>query len=152
MVRRPEHHRVVIVGTGFAGLGAAIRLKQTGEDDLIVLERASDVGGCWRDNTYPGLQCDVQSVVYSFSFAPNPDWSRAFPWGSEIHAYLKRVAAQHDLYPLIRFDTEVQEARWDADRQLWHVPTSRASTPSRARCSTRPGGGTTCRSPASAWR
>lgn len=125
MSQSPEHHRVIIIGTGFSGLGAAIKLHESGESDLVILERASDVGGCWRDNTYPGLQCDVQSVVYSFSFAPNPKWSRSFPWGSEIHSYLRDVADRHHLRRCIRFDTEVREARWNEDSQVWHVSTSR---------------------------
>ena len=73
-----EQVRIAIIGSGFGGLGTAIRLKQRGMDDFVVLERAGDVGGTWRDNTYPGCACDVQSHLYSFSFAPNPDWSRSF--------------------------------------------------------------------------
>src|ERR1700694_1718752 len=83
------HFDIAIVGTGFAGLGMAIRLKQKGISDFVVLERAGDVGGTWRDNTYPGCQCDVPSHLYSFSFAPNPNWSRAFSRQPEIWAYLR---------------------------------------------------------------
>ncbi len=122
-----HHHRVVIIGAGFSGLGAAIRLAQSGERDFVVLERASDVGGCWRDNTYPGLQCDVQSVVYSYSFAPNPDWSRDFAPGPEIHAYLRRCAERFDLRPHLRLSTEVLSARWDDERQRWRVETSQGT-------------------------
>lgn len=126
MVERAEEvqTRILIVGTGFSGLGAAIRLLESGEQDVLLIERAGDVGGCWRDNRYPGLQCDVQSVVYSFSFAPNPDWSRAFPWGTEIHAYLRQIAEQYDLMRRIRFHTELQQATWDEASQVWRVETS----------------------------
>jgi cation diffusion facilitator CzcD-associated flavoprotein CzcO len=120
-----EHHRIAIIGTGFSGLGAAIRLLQSGERDLVLLEKASDVGGCWRDNTYPGIQCDVQSVVYSFSFAPNPSWARAFARGDEIHAYLRGCAERFGVRPLIRLSTEVLDARWSDDEQLWRLETSK---------------------------
>ena len=73
-----QHRRIAIVGTGFSGLGMAIRLKQEGEHDFVLLERAGDIGGTWRDNTYPGCRCDVPSHLYSFSFAPNPNWSSTF--------------------------------------------------------------------------
>ena len=88
----PVRTRVLIIGTGFAGLGMAIRLKQAGIHDFTVLERAGEVGGTWRDNTYPGAACDVPSHLYSFSFAPNPDWSRSFSPQTEIQAYLERTA------------------------------------------------------------
>ena len=82
-----ERAGVVIVGTGFSGLCMAIRLKQSGVDDFVILERADDVGGTWRDNHYPGCACDVQSHLYSYSFEPNPDWSRQFAPQPEIWAY-----------------------------------------------------------------
>ena len=84
-----QHHRIAIVGTGFSGLGMAIRLKQEGEHDFVLLERAGDIGGTWRDNTYPGCRCDVPSHLYSFSFAPNPNWSSTFSPQSEILDYLR---------------------------------------------------------------
>jgi cation diffusion facilitator CzcD-associated flavoprotein CzcO len=74
----PDRTGVLVVGTGFAGLGTAIRLRESGRTDFVVLERGADVGGTWRDNRYPGCACDVPSHLYSFSFAPNPDWTRAF--------------------------------------------------------------------------
>src|SRR3981081_4555337 len=86
------HFEIAIIGTVFAGLGMAIRLKQQGQDDFVVLERAGDVGGTWRDNTYPGCACDVPSHLYSFSFEPNPRWTRTFSAQPEIHAYLRRCA------------------------------------------------------------
>ena len=85
--------RVAIVGSGFAGLGAAVRLKQEGIEDFVVIERAGDVGGTWRDNAYPGCACDVPSHLYSFSFAPNPGWRRSFSPQPEIHDYLRRCAS-----------------------------------------------------------
>ncbi len=118
------HLRVVIVGTGFAGLGMAIRLKQEGFDDFVVLERADDLGGTWRDNTYPGCQCDVPSHLYSFSFAPNPQWSRTFSRQPEIWAYLRRCAEEHDITPHIRFGHKLIEAAWDDDGQGWCIETS----------------------------
>jgi cation diffusion facilitator CzcD-associated flavoprotein CzcO len=121
------HHHVAIVGTGFGGLGAAIRLKQSGIDDVVLLERADDVGGTWRDNTYPGCACDVQSHVYSFSFAPNPDWSHAFSRQPEIWEYLRRCARDYGVLPHIRFGTAVTGARWGEDSARWHVSTSRGA-------------------------
>ena len=114
---------IAILGTGFAGLGMAIRLKQQGEHDFVLLERASDVGGTWRDNTYPGCQCDIPSHLYSFSFAPNPDWSRLFPTQPEIWDYLRRCAERYGVRPHIRFDHEVQGAEWDEAHGFWRVQT-----------------------------
>jgi cation diffusion facilitator CzcD-associated flavoprotein CzcO len=121
---RSEHHRVAIVGAGFAGLGAAIKLKQAGIDDLVLLERAGDVGGTWQANRYPGCQCDIPSHLYSFSFAPNPDWSRTYSLQAEIWDYLRRVAREHDVERHIRLHTEVTEARWDAENARWLLRTS----------------------------
>src|SRR5919198_4983061 len=118
------HARVAIVGTGFSGLGMAIRLKQTGNDDFVVLERAEDVGGTWRDNAYPGCACDVPSHLYSFSFAPNPDWSSTFSPQPEIHAYLRRVAEQEGVLAHVRFGCELEAAAWDEAAQRWRLRTS----------------------------
>src|SRR6266540_818633 len=101
--------RIAIVGTGFSGLGMAIRLKQEGIEDFVVFERADDVGGTWRDNTYPGCQCDVPSHLYSFSFAPNPEWSRTFSFQPEIEAYLNKVTDDIGVRPHIRFDHTVED-------------------------------------------
>ncbi len=84
-----RHIHIVILGTGFAGLGMAIRLRQQGEEDFVVLERAGDIGGTWRDNTYPGCACDIPSHLYSFSFALNPNWSRKYSHQREIQDYLR---------------------------------------------------------------
>jgi cation diffusion facilitator CzcD-associated flavoprotein CzcO len=119
-----EHFRICIVGTGFAGLGMAIRLKQQGEDDFVLLERAADIGGTWRDNTYPGCRCDVPSHLYSFSFAPNPNWSSTFSPQEEILDYLKDCAERFDVLPHVCFDTELEGAAWDEDESLWRIETS----------------------------
>jgi cation diffusion facilitator CzcD-associated flavoprotein CzcO len=95
--------RVLVVGSGFAGLGMAIRLKQAGIDDFVVLERAGEVGGTWRDNTYPGAACDVPSHLYSFSFAPNPNWSRSFSAQREIQSYLSDCAERFGVRTHLRF-------------------------------------------------
>jgi cation diffusion facilitator CzcD-associated flavoprotein CzcO len=115
---------VAIAGSGFGGLGTAIRLKQSGIDDFVVLERSSDVGGVWRDNTYPGCACDVESHLYSFSFARNPEWTRSFSPAGEIHAYLRRCAERFGILPHVRFDHEIERATWDDDAQLWRLETS----------------------------
>ena len=104
---------VLIVGSGFAGLGMAIRLKQAGIDDFVVLEQAGDVGGTWRDNHYPGAACDVPSYLYSFSFEPNPRWSRSFGEQKEILAYLNHCADKYGLRSHLRFNTRVEGASFD---------------------------------------
>ena len=123
----PARTSVVVVGTGFAGLGTAVRLLESGRADFVVLERGADVGGTWRDNTYPGCACDVPSHLYSFSFAPNPDWTRAFSPQPEIEAYLQRVARERGVLPHVRFGTELLDARWDDVTATWTVETSRGS-------------------------
>ena len=101
---------VAIVGSGFSGLCMAIRLKQEGRDDFVVLERGDDVGGTWHYNTYPGCGCDVPSHLYSFSFAPNPDWSETYSMQPEIRDYLRRCADQFGVREHIRFEHEVRAA------------------------------------------
>ncbi|MDX6665584.1 MAG: hypothetical protein QOG68_1790 [Solirubrobacteraceae bacterium] len=115
---------IAILGTGFAGLGLAIKLKQQGDDDFVVLERAGDVGGTWRDNTYPGCQCDIPSHLYSFSFAPNPNWSRLFPTQPEIWDYLRDCTDRFGVRPHIRFNCEVRGADWDEEHGFWRVQTA----------------------------
>jgi cation diffusion facilitator CzcD-associated flavoprotein CzcO len=121
----PASVRVAVIGSGFAGLGAAIALRRAGRLDFVVLERAGEVGGTWRDNRYPGCACDVPSHLYSFSFAPNPDWSRSFSAQPEIQAYLQRTAREHGVLPHVHFGTELLEARWDDAAQRWRIRTSR---------------------------
>ncbi len=118
------HVTHLVIGAGFAGLGTAIRLEEDGETDFLVIEKGSGVGGTWRDNTYPGAACDVPSQLYSFSFAPNPDWSSSFSPQPEIHAYLLRVAAESGVLDRFRFDTAVERAEWDDAAQLWRVSLS----------------------------
>jgi cation diffusion facilitator CzcD-associated flavoprotein CzcO len=112
---------VVIVGTGFSGLGMAIQLKRTGRNDFLVLEKAADVGGTWRDNTYPGCACDIQSHMYSFSFEQNPNWTRSYSPQQEIWDYLRRVTDKYGVREHIRFGTEMTSARWDAEDNRWHL-------------------------------
>jgi cation diffusion facilitator CzcD-associated flavoprotein CzcO len=121
----------VVIGTGFSGLGMAIQLKKDGRDDFVVLEKAADVGGTWRDNTYPGCACDIQSHMYSFSFAQNPRWSRSFSPQPEIWQYLRDVTDRYGLREHIRFGVEVTGARWDADERRWHVATSKGEFTTR---------------------
>jgi cation diffusion facilitator CzcD-associated flavoprotein CzcO len=119
-----EHVRVAVIGSGFGGLGAAVRLRREGITDFVVLERASSVGGTWRDNSYPGCACDVPSHLYSFSFAPNPDWPRTFSGQEHIRAYLEHVTDTFRLRPHIRFDTEVERATWNAEQVRWDIETT----------------------------
>ncbi|SNR54521.1 Predicted flavoprotein CzcO associated with the cation diffusion facilitator CzcD [Haloechinothrix alba] len=113
--------KVVIVGTGFGGLGQAIQLTRAGITDFIILEKAHEVGGTWRDNSYPGCACDIQSHMYSFSYEQNPEWSRAFSGQPEIFEYLRGVAAKHGLYEKIHFGVEMAGARWDEDEGRWYA-------------------------------
>ncbi|MGC7098671.1 flavin-containing monooxygenase [Amycolatopsis lurida] len=115
---------VLIIGTGFSGLGMAAKLRKQGRTDFVILEKAAEVGGTWRDNTYPGCACDIQSHMYSFSFEQNPSWSRAFSPQPEIWDYLRGFARKYDLYSYVRFGQEMTGARWDADEQRWHVTTT----------------------------
>lgn len=123
----PAHVRIAIVGAGFSGIGLAVKLREAGFEDLVILERAADLGGTWRANTYPGCACDVPSQLYSYSFAPNPDWSRTYGRQPEILEYLRRVARNHDVLRHIRFGTELLDARWDEDGSVWRVETSRGA-------------------------
>jgi cation diffusion facilitator CzcD-associated flavoprotein CzcO len=123
----PIHTPIAIIGSGFAGVGAAIRLAAEGFGDYLIFERSAELGGVWRDNSYPGCACDVESHLYSFSFAPNPDWSRDFAPQAEILAYLRATAARHGVGPHVRFEHEVLAATWDDAAERWHVETSRGA-------------------------
>jgi cation diffusion facilitator CzcD-associated flavoprotein CzcO len=127
----PDHVDVAIVGGGFAGVGMAIALLSAGRTDFVVLERDRDVGGTWHQNTYPGCQCDVPSNLYSFSFAPNADWSQTFALQPEIGAYLKRVADDFGVRPYVRTRTDVHDAAWDEQAQRWRIETSRGPLTAR---------------------
>ena len=118
------HVDIAIIGSGFAGLGMAAQLRRHGIEDFVVLERADDVGGTWRDNTYPGAACDIRTDLYSFSFAPNPNWSRRYGQQAEILDYLRATAKSEGLLPHIRFSTALKTAAWDAPAGLWRIETS----------------------------
>lgn len=121
---REQRVRVAVIGAGFGGLGMAVRLRQAGITDLVVLDRAEGVGGTWRHNTYPGSGCDVPSHLYSFSFQPKPDWPRRFATQAQILGYLEDVAARHQLGPVLRLGTEVTSARWSDHRCTWRLTTT----------------------------
>ena len=123
--RLTSHIRIAIVGSGFGGLGTAIRLRQEGIHDFLVFERAEDIGGVWRDNSYPGCACDVQSHLYSFSFARNPNWSRAYSPRDEIHAYLGDCVQRFAITPHLRLGHTIERAAWDDATQVWRIATNR---------------------------
>jgi cation diffusion facilitator CzcD-associated flavoprotein CzcO len=127
----PTDVDIAIVGSGFSGLGMAIRLKQEGIDDFVVLERGEEVGGTWHYNTYPGCACDVPSHLYSFSFFPNPDWSETYSAQPEIWDYLRRCADEFGVRPYISFGQNVTAAAWNEEERLWEIDTSKG--PLRAR-------------------
>ena len=120
--------RVAIIGTGFSGIAVAAELQRRGVRSFTLFEREGEVGGVWRDNTYPGAACDVVSHLYSFSWAPNPDWSRRYAPGHEIHAYLQRTARDRGLLPHCRFHAEVVRATWDDHDATWTLHFADGST------------------------
>ncbi|WP_050064499.1 NAD(P)/FAD-dependent oxidoreductase [Rhodococcus sp. RD6.2] len=122
----PAHTRVLVVGAGFGGLAAAGALVRDGRSlDVVIIERAGEVGGTWRDNTYPGCACDVPTSLYSLSFAPSPEWSHTFAAQSELFEYLKDVATRSGIRARTLFDCELLGARWDERSTLWRVTTNR---------------------------
>jgi cation diffusion facilitator CzcD-associated flavoprotein CzcO len=116
--------RVAVIGAGMSGIGAAIHMRRAGIEDFVVLERSGEPGGTWRDNTYPGCACDVPTALYSYSFAPKPDWSRAFAPQEEIRRYLLDVAAEHGVADRIQCGADVLAADWDEGRRRWQIRTS----------------------------
>ncbi|OBA59406.1 4-hydroxyacetophenone monooxygenase [Mycobacterium sp. 1100029.7] len=116
----PVQTRALIIGTGFSGLGMAIKLQQQGVD-FVILEKADDIGGTWRDNSYPGCACDIPSHLYSFSFEPKPDWKNPFSYQPEIWEYLKGVTEKYGLRRYIEFNSLVDRGYWDEDENRWHV-------------------------------
>ncbi|BBZ14004.1 flavin-containing monooxygenase [Mycobacterium branderi] len=114
--------RFVVVGAGMAGILSAIKLREAGFTDVVVYEKADQLGGTWRENTYPGIACDVPAHLYSYTFAPNPDWSHVFAPGPEILAYFHDVAHRHGVDSLIRYGTEVRRLEYDGKR--WQITTS----------------------------
>lgn len=115
---------VAIIGAGPGGIAAGVRLKQAGVEDFVILERASEPGGSWRDNEYPGIGVDVPCFTYQYSFAKNPSWTRVFPKGQEVKEYHVRVARDHGLLPHMRFGVEVVREVWDSTAQLWRLHTA----------------------------
>lgn len=124
-MRRPEDVGILVLGAGFSGLAMACQLKRAGRHDFVVLDRGSSVGGTWRDNTYPGCACDIRSDLYSFSFAPNPDWTHKYARQAEIQAYLERTTDRFGVRRHIRFRHELLAATWDEQDARWHVRTQR---------------------------
>jgi len=121
--KAPVHTRAVIIGTGFSGLGMAIALQQRGVD-FVILEKADDIGGTWRDNSYPGCACDIPSHLYSYSFEPKPDWKNLFSYQPEIWDYLNGVTEKYGLRRYIEFNSQVDRGHWDDDENRWHVFTT----------------------------
>lgn len=117
-------YRVIVIGGGFAGLGAAIKLKEAGIHDFILLEKADELGGVWRENTYPGCACDVPSALYSYSFEPNPSWSRVFAGQAEIKQYLQNTALKYQVMPHVHFNHEALAATWSDAKQCWFIKTN----------------------------
>lgn len=168
------HYDILVIGAGISGIGAAIRLKQNGIENFVILEKGDALGGTWRDNTYPGCACDVPSALYSYSFAPNREWSRLFAGQEEIRRYIERTAGNHGVPGHVQFGTEVQRAQWNEDSRRWTVDTTAGTFTSDAiiaaagpwneplvpdvpgldtfpvRSSTRPAGTTTSTSPVDA--
>jgi len=116
-----QHHRVIIIGAGFSGLGLAMRLRQQGDDDFLVLEQHEGVGGTWWVNRYPGCACDVQSHLYSLSFAPRSDWTRSFACREEIQSYLADCVERFGLESRIRLGCGLRQARWSEEQQAWRI-------------------------------
>jgi hypothetical protein len=117
----PRNLRFAIIGAGMAGVASAIKLREAGHDDWVIYEKGDCVGGTWRENTYPGLTCDVPSHIYSYSFEPNPEWSHRFSPGAEIREYFEGVARRHGVLPRIRFDQEIERLELSGGR--WRIQT-----------------------------
>lgn len=123
--QRVPHVRVAIVGSGFSGLAMAIRLLRSGQDDFLIFERAGAVGGTWRDNTYPGAECDVAALLYSYSFAQRNDWQSTYGKQPELNRYLNECADEFGVRPYIRFHHELLSARWDETVRRWYIETNK---------------------------
>jgi len=117
-------HEIAIIGAGLSGVGMAIALRKAGIGDFVVLERAQDVGGTWRDNTYPGIGVDIPAQAYQFSYELKPDWSAVYAGGGEVKAYVDQCVERYGIRPFVRFDSEVLERVWDADAQFWRLRTA----------------------------
>ena len=117
--------KVAIIGAGFGGLAAAIRLLQQNIDDFIIIEKTGDVGGTWRENRYPGAACDVQSHMYSLSFAPKTDWSKRYAEAPEIFEYIQNLTENYQLRQYIQFNTEVTGTFYNEQLNIWHIEIDR---------------------------
>ncbi len=117
-------HEVAVIGAGLSGIGMGIALRRAGIDDFVICERAGDVGGTWRDNTYPGVGVDIPAQAYQFSYELNPEWSGVFARGDEVQEYVRRTTDRYGVRPHIRFNTNVTERTWDAENQLWRLRTN----------------------------
>jgi cation diffusion facilitator CzcD-associated flavoprotein CzcO len=124
-------HEVAIIGAGLGGVGAGIALQRAGIDDYVVLERAPDIGGTWRDNTYPGIAVDIPAQAYQFSFELKPDWSRVFATGAEVKEYIDRCADRYRVRPHVRLNSEVLSRDWDDDAHLWRLQTPQGQLTAR---------------------
>jgi len=120
-----RHARIGILGAGFGGIGMAIRLKQAGIEDFVIWERDDGLGGTWWANSYPGCQCDIPSHLYSFSFAPNPEWTRTYPLQPELKRYLRSVADRFGIADHVHIGCEVTAAQWDDAAGVWRIETAR---------------------------
>ena len=118
--------RICIIGAGMSGMLMAIKLIKAGHTNFKIYERASTVGGTWRENRYPGVACDVASFAYCYPFEPNPDWSRRFSGGPEIYEYFKKTAVKYGLIDYIQFNTEVLKAEFKDSR--WHIEATKNFT------------------------
>lgn len=119
-----ENHQFIIVGSGISGISSALALRRAGITDFLILESAASGGGVWRENTYPGIACDIPSIVYQFAHDKNPDWSRLYAEGAEIKRYLDQVQSKHQLHQQTRYDTRVSEARFDEANAQWTINTT----------------------------
>ena len=124
-----RHVRIAIIGAGFSGLGMAMRLLSSGEGNFLVFERAAELGGTWRDNVYPGAECDIQTDLYSYSFAPNLEWSKTYAAHGELLTYLKNCADRSGVTPFLRFNHELLSAKWDRVSQRWRHEQRAAAIP-----------------------
>src|ERR1700689_5880960 len=125
MIMAKTHtYATLIIGAGFSGLGAAIKLAQAGVDDVVILERSDRVGGTWRDTSYPGASCDIPSLLYSYSFAKNPAWSRTYSPADEIREHIEDMADRFDIRRHIQFGQEVTGLSFDEDAGVWTATTA----------------------------
>src|SRR5882762_9741351 len=120
MPHRPDHE-VVIIGAGLSGIGMGIALSRAGLLDFVILERAGDIGGTWRDNTYPGIAVDIPAQAYQFSYELKPDWSRMFAGGREVKAYIDQCADRYDVRRTVLLNSEVRARTWDEDLGAWRL-------------------------------